>query len=136
CFGAAFEGAYMPYASLRFTNLSQANLRGAQLGRVKFQGALLEGNPLNDNETLESGSFKGAGLKAIDVSAVPQMNAFLEDIFGDATVILPSGARPGDDGWPDHWADTELDLGEFKKQWRDWQATLEPGWDADTSSTK
>ncbi|MEO0746683.1 MAG: hypothetical protein AAFY49_15165, partial [Pseudomonadota bacterium] len=74
---------------------------------------------------LSAATLRGAALRAVDCTNVPQMQTHLDDIYGDASVELPKGVTA-----PDHWSDQTLGWNDFIQAWRKWQATLPPGWDA------
>ncbi|MEL6887392.1 MAG: pentapeptide repeat-containing protein [Pseudomonadota bacterium] len=117
---ADMHGAYMVNAQLQQTGLTDTRVRGADLRGIQV-----------DNATRLSGAdATGSALQAVDLSGTPVPDTFLNAVFGDASVRLPNGARPGDPGWPPHWSTQTLDFDAFEAAWREWQATLPSGWDA------
>ncbi|MEO1364640.1 MAG: hypothetical protein AAFU86_12800, partial [Pseudomonadota bacterium] len=79
----------------------------------------------DDTTALSTATLRGAALRFVDCTNVPQMQAHFDDIYGDASVGLPEGVTA-----PDHWYDPNRDGPDFEAAWRKWQATLPPGWDA------
>ncbi|MEL6886499.1 MAG: pentapeptide repeat-containing protein [Pseudomonadota bacterium] len=131
--GARLQGANLGGARLQGAYLVAAQLQGADLGAAQLQGANLFRARFDDATDLSAATLRGAALRSVDFTDVSQITDHLDDMFGDASVTLPSGARPGDARWPKEWATTELGYGEFLTAWRAWQATLPPGWDADNT---
>ena len=129
--GAKLQGAVLNLAKLQGAVLNLAKLQGADLTEAKLQGADLRGAKFDASTAFTVATLRGATVKAVDFIGVSQIEPHLDDIFGDASVTLPNGARPGDPGWPVHWSqsDEPLDYHEFDKAWRAWQATLPEGWD-------
>ncbi|WP_119840610.1 pentapeptide repeat-containing protein [Pseudooceanicola algae] len=133
--GARMQGAHLVDATLLGAKLGGAQLQGADLGGAQLQGANLEdaklqaadlwGAQLDIKTSLARADFRGAAVKNVDLSNVPQITGHLTSLFGDASVSLPSGARPGQEGWPEKWPTFELDPGEFRNEWQKWQADPE-----------
>ncbi|MEL7091860.1 MAG: pentapeptide repeat-containing protein, partial [Pseudomonadota bacterium] len=119
--GAQLQGAYLDDAQLQGADLVSAKLQGADLWKAQFDAAT----------SLTNASNRAASVREVDFTYVPQIAEHLAHIFGDASVTLPNGARPGDDGWPAHWATETLNWEDFETAWRTWQATLPEGWDKD-----
>ncbi|MEM8693671.1 MAG: pentapeptide repeat-containing protein, partial [Pseudomonadota bacterium] len=116
-------------AQLQGANLAGAQLQGANLAGAQLQGADLAGAQFDSATNLSAATLRGAALRLVDFRDVPQIEAHIEDVFGDASVKLPNGVQPSDPEWPAHWSKEELDWQQFDKAWRTWQATLPPGWD-------
>ena len=126
---AQLQGADLSEAQLQGANLQTAELQGADFFRAELQGADLSGALFDDATDLAAATLRGAAVSSVDFTSVPQIELFLDEIYGDASVKLPSGARPRDEGWPTHWEKTDLGWAEHEEAWRAWQATLPPGWD-------
>ena len=122
--GAQLQGANLWHAQLQRANLGGAQLQGADLGDAQLQGADLWDARFDAETFLTAATLRGAAVRNVDFTTVPQIAQHLEDIFGDASVTLPEGVEA-----PGHWPQSQLGFPEFDTQWRAWQATLPPGWD-------
>jgi hypothetical protein len=69
--------------------LGQAELQGAFLGGAKLQGAYLGGAEFDADTSLVAANFRGAALRAVDFTNIPEITPHIEFVFGDDTVILP-----------------------------------------------
>lgn len=120
-------GAYLGGVQLQHADLTAARMQIADLGRSNLQGAFLENTQFFDYLRLDQGALKGAGVRYMDFSNLPEISDHLGDVFGDASVHLPGNVTTGHQNWPKHWAKTTLEHAEFINQWLAWQATLTPG---------
>ncbi|MEO1606289.1 MAG: pentapeptide repeat-containing protein [Pseudomonadota bacterium] len=130
--GAQLQGAFLNGARLQGAFLNGAQLQGAGLGRAQLQGANLVGAEFDEATSLKDATLRGASLREVDCTSLPEFTRHLDDIFADASVTPPGGARPGDDGWPKHWA-TEVLGADFYSAWRAWQRSI--GFDPDDPAT-
>ena len=122
---ARLQGADLGGARLQGATLGGARLQGADLGGARLQGADLDGARFDELTALTAATFRGAAVKAVDFTTIPQITEFLEEIFGDGSTTPPEGAAR-----PRHWPEEELDWDEFREKWRGWQASLGPDPDA------
>jgi uncharacterized protein YjbI with pentapeptide repeats len=86
---AKLQGAYLEGAELQGAYLGQAELQGAFLGGAKLQGAYLGGAEFDADTSLVAANFRGAALRAVDFTNIPEITPHIEFVFGDDTVILP-----------------------------------------------
>lgn len=106
-------------ADLRRANLTGAQLQGANLFRAQLQGTNLDEAKFDPDTVLTAATFRGAAVRLVDFTSVPQIADHLQDLFGDASVILPPGVTAPDrfkikyDGWDD-----------FEKAWRAFQRSI------------
>ena len=121
---AEMQGADLSGAEMQGAVLSGAEMQGAVLRWAEMQGAVLRWAEFDSDTNLTAATLRGAAVRLVDFTDIAQINTYVPDIFGDATVTLPGGFGPKDKGWPDHWSRKELNVHEFDKQWRDWQAGL------------
>ncbi|WP_306152330.1 pentapeptide repeat-containing protein [Roseovarius sp. MMSF_3281] len=124
---ANLEFAKLQDANLRQANLQEADLSGAELQRTDLVAANLRGanltHPELDNLTrLKWADLRGAALRYFDCTEIEQLLNHVQDMFGDASVTLPSGQGPNDESWPAHWPKSILDDDQFQTEWRKWQA--------------
>ena len=110
--GAQLQGAYLEGARLQGANLRSAQLQGADFIGAQLQGTVLRRAELDDATSLTRANLRGAAVREVDFTHVPQIADHLDDLFGDATVILPDGvARPelfnieyeNEDAYSDAW---------------------------------
>ncbi|MEO0658135.1 MAG: pentapeptide repeat-containing protein [Pseudomonadota bacterium] len=130
--GAQLQGAILIEARLQEADLNGARLQEADLNGARLQGAFLSGAEFDEATSLKDATLRGASLWEVDCTRLPQFTDRLDDIFADASVTPPGGARPGDDGWPKHWA-TEVLGADFYSAWRAWQRSI--GFDPDDPAT-
>ncbi|MEP4249204.1 pentapeptide repeat-containing protein [Tateyamaria sp.] len=121
---ARMQGAHLICAQLQRAHILDADLRGANLIAAKLQGASFESTLFDAKIYLFDATLRGAAVKEVDFTNIPQITEHLNDLFGDASVALPDGVPA-----PDHWSDKTLAYDDFHNQWRAWQATLPEGWD-------
>ncbi len=115
------QGRRLPKADLRGAELQGAHLRGG----AQLQGANVGGAQFDGDTSLTQATLRGALVRDVDFTNLPQINDHLADVFGDASVTLPGGHGPDHPDWPGHWPKEALDYEEFEKAWRDWQKTLD-----------
>lgn len=109
---AELQGADLRHADLRGADLSFANLEGARLDRARF-----------DHETdFNQAKLRGATLRSANYSGLLQLTDHLQNMFGDASVILPGEFGPRHENWPQHWPKFKLNDSQFEVEWRAWQA--------------
>lgn len=118
---ANFDKAYITVANFDGANLSNAQLSNADISYCSFRGADFSDAYFDEATDLTNSDFKGAALRETDLSTLTISVQQLEQMFGDATVILPHGKGPKDPEWPSHWSKEELDFNDFPKQWRAFQ---------------
>ncbi|SMY09083.1 pentapeptide repeat-containing protein [Flavimaricola marinus] len=126
---AHLEGADLRRAHLEGADLWGAHLEGAVLGGAHLEGADLREAQFSDRTLLTAATLRGAAVRSVDFTNIPQIADHVADVFGDASVTLPGGHGATSDDWPDHWPKTELDYDEFETAWHSWQATLPPATD-------
>ncbi|MFB9150267.1 pentapeptide repeat-containing protein [Roseovarius ramblicola] len=118
--GARLQGANLGEARLQGARLVGARLQGANLGEARLQGARLVGARFDPDTALTAATLRGAAVRAVDFTSIPQITGHLEGIFGDGSVTLPEGCD-----WPAHWPRHELEFRKFIEEWRKWQADRE-----------
>ncbi|MFM2356124.1 MAG: secreted effector protein PipB2, partial [Pseudomonadota bacterium] len=123
--GARLEGADLWQARLEGAVLAGARLEGAVLSWARLEGADLSGARLDDRTLLTDATLRGASVRSVDWQNVSLSPDQILSMFGDGSVILPGGVKPGEQGWPEHWPERELGWGEFEEEWRKWQADPE-----------
>ncbi|MGC1428610.1 MAG: hypothetical protein WA822_08465, partial [Albidovulum sp.] len=74
--------------------------------------------------SLLAATLLGAAVRRVDLTNVPISPDQIQSLFGDASVTLPGGKGPDDEGWPEHWPKEELDDEEFHERWQVWQENL------------
>jgi hypothetical protein len=137
--GAQLQGAYLLGAQLQGAKLSSAQLQeayllGAQLQGAKLIGAQLQGADLlgaqlqgtnlsraqfDPNTNLSAATFRGAALRSVDFTTLPQIADHLEHLFGDDTVKLPRGVTA-----PAHFSQSYEDYEAFITAWRAFQRSI------------
>ncbi len=135
CFRTGFDGTNLSGALFQHSSLQGASFHGAIVKETWFQGAKMDSIKLYDmflrhpSQVFDrSNQISGAALRNIDMTKQQISELPTDLVFGDASVVLPSGVCPGDDGWPPHWPDQKLKGDAFERQWRAWQETLPVGW--------
>jgi uncharacterized protein YjbI with pentapeptide repeats len=124
-FGAQMQGADLQQAELQGANLLDAEMQGADLRRAQMQGTTLFSLKFDAKTTIKDASLTGGAISDTDLSPLRISPEQLNTAFGDGSVTLPNHIN-----WPAHWPRERLDDDEFKNQWRAFQASLPPGWDA------
>ena len=125
--GARLQGALLGAARLQGAILRGARLQGALLRGARLQGALLGAARFNEQTDLTAATLRGAAVRSVDCTDVPQIVEHLEEMFGDGSVTVPEGVA-----WPKHWPKHLLDglvetedgklADRFDYEWRKWQA--------------
>ena len=126
--GARLEGAGLDGTRLEGANLVLAGLEGANLWEARLAGADLSWVRLSASTVFRPATLRGAGLKAVDLSILtdlpPDFTARLGEAYGDGSVTLPSGLRPGE-GPLAHWTPENLDyFDQFIPEWRAFQRKI------------
>ena len=116
---AKLQGANLSWAQLQGADLSVAKLQGATLWEAQLQGADLRWARFDTGTSLTNATLRGAGVREVDFTDVPQIAAHLEGMFGDASVTLPEGVTA-----PGHWAPEKLDWEAFETEWRAFQHSI------------
>jgi len=127
--GARLYRAQLQGADLRRTKLMGAQLAGAALHGADFRNSQLQGADLalakfDDLTHLGDAIFRGAALKDVNFTDSNISPEQLVDMFADATITLPGGHGPDHQSWPKHWNKSKLSMGEFRDQWRAFQASI------------
>ena len=136
---AQMQGAVLWGAQLQEADLEEAQMQGAGLWLARLHGAVLAGARFNEQTDFTAATLRGAAVRSVDCSDVPQIAEHLQDMFGDASVTLPEGVA-----WPGHWPEYVLDgvvetedgklADRFDYEWHKWRAdpdAYEPPEDAD-----
>jgi uncharacterized protein YjbI with pentapeptide repeats len=126
--GANLQGFYLNDLDFGTAGMAGTQLQGALLIRAQLQGADLRKAQMDHATFFSATTLRGACVWSLDCTKVPYILDHLEDIFGDASVILPDGVTR-----PAHWLDYEAELGDFEIPWRAWQAEI--GFDPDNPDT-
>ncbi len=117
--GAQLQGANLFGAQLQGANLSGAQLLGANLFGAQLQGANLFGAQFDADTDLRAATLRGAALRSVDLTNVPQIAEHLEGLFGDSTVTFPEGMKR-----PERF-DIEYEDGfDFETAWRAFQRSI------------
>lgn len=101
------------------TQLQAANLVSAQLN-----GVYLISTEFDKSTSFSFANVQGAALHSVDFTTATIRQDQLEQMFGDATVILPGGHGPDHENWPDQWKKEKLDWDNFHSQWRAFQLSI------------
>ena len=123
--GANLQEANFRQANLKGASLVGADLRRAVLWRAGMQNTDLGGAKFDGSTDLNSVLLKGAAVRSVDFSNIWQITGHLEGMFGDGTVVLPSGKGTDDRDWPSHWPRYRLEYEEYYEQWCKWLADPE-----------
>ncbi|WP_238364576.1 pentapeptide repeat-containing protein [Mesobacterium pallidum] len=130
------QGAYLGGAEMQGADLGRAEMQGAVLRVAEMQGADLGRAEIDSATDLSAATLRGAALRSVDCTSVPQISAHVPDMFGDASVTLPDDGGPDSTDWPPHWPKIDLDgwveidgerVFRFTHEWRKWQRSLETG---------
>lgn len=116
---AKLLGSDLSWAELQRAHLSGAQLQGADLTRAQLQGADLRWAQFDADTNLSDASLRGAALRHVDFTNVPQIADHLDEVFGDSTVTLPDGMeRPArfDVKYDNH--------SDFRTAWRAFQRSI------------
>lgn len=117
--GASFFRARMEGVDLSQAQLKGTNLAGAQMQGANLFGAILTGESdqttLLEYTNLRAATNKGGALRYVDFRKASFSPSFLQNSFGDATVILPK-----DMDRPCQWSSEHLSDVDFFGQWRGW----------------
>jgi Pentapeptide repeats (8 copies) len=116
---AQLQGSDLYFAELQGATLSGTRLQGADLTRAEMQGAELAWTEFDRRTDFSDINLSGAALREIDFSDAPQIEPFLQEAFGDASVTLPPNVSR-----PAHWSNEELNYQDFETQWRDFQHSI------------
>ncbi|SHK75200.1 Pentapeptide repeat-containing protein [Roseovarius marisflavi] len=112
---AQLQGANLGGAQLQGANLGGAQLQGAKLWHAELQGAHLWDAQFDENTNLSVATLRGATLRFMNCTNIPQLTEHLEGMFGDASVTLPGGHGPEHASWPRHWPRFELGFRQFEE---------------------
>ncbi|MEC3861130.1 pentapeptide repeat-containing protein [Mesobacterium sp. TK19101] len=121
---ANLQGFDLQHLNFEKARFEKAELQGANLGGAELQGADLGGAEFDPATNLRAALLRGAALRFVDFTAIPQIEAHVPDLFGDASVTLPGRATPDHPDWPAHWPRKELGWKDFDPQWRAWQRSI------------
>jgi uncharacterized protein YjbI with pentapeptide repeats len=124
---SVLQGANLNLARLERTDLVGANLQGASLNLAMLNGANLSLTRLersrftrvflDEETTLTNANFEGAVVLGTDFTASVLEQTQLDQMFGDESVILPSGVQR-----PNDWPGRNLDWAEISVEWEKWLA--------------
>lgn len=129
---AGLQGADLEFAELQGADLSNAKLQGVYLRGAKLHGAYLEDAEFDATTDLSKAYLRGALLRSVDFTDLPQITPHLKEAFFDGSVTLPGGITSDMDGWPadrpresldDDYGDESSPLYEA---WRAWQREHHP----------
>ena len=118
-------GASVPIASMHNAALADAGLQGVDLQNAILVQAIFFRTEFDAETNLKDSNLTGAMFRHVDLSLLNISAEQLNTAFGDGSVTLPDHID-----WPTHWPRKRLDDDEFVNQWRAFQASLPPGWDA------
>ena len=122
---AQLTGASLPIASMHNAALADAGLQGVDLQNAILVQAIFFRTEFDAETNLKDADLTGAMFRRVDLSPLNISAEQLNTAFGDGSVTLPDHID-----WPAHWPRESVDYDEFEKQWRAFQASLPPGWDA------
>ena len=117
--GAQMEGANLSWARMEGADLSGARMEGANLSGARMEGANLFGAQFDAKTDFTPATLRGAGVKSVDFTNLPQIADYIDQIYGDASVTRPKGIDH-----PTHWHEDDLDYLDFLGNWRAWQETI------------
>ncbi|KUF11487.1 pentapeptide repeat-containing protein [Pseudoponticoccus marisrubri] len=113
---AQLQGAVLVEAQLQGAVLVGAQLQGADLRGAQLQGASLFGAQFDVSTDLTRATLRGARVRSVDFTSLPDFEGHVPEMFGDGTVTLPANCTR-----PSHWTEEVLDPAEFYTRWRAWQ---------------
>jgi hypothetical protein len=116
---AQLQEAYLLGAQLQGAKLIGAQLQGADLLGAQLQGTNLSRAQFDPNTNLSAATFRGAALRSVDFTTLPQIADHLEHLFGDDTVKLPRGVTA-----PAHFSQSYEDYEAFITAWRAFQRSI------------
>ncbi len=125
---AEMQGADLIRAQMQGADLYRAEMQGAVLIGAQMQGATLTGAEFDESTDLRPATLRGAAMRSVDFTTLPQITAHLQDVFGDRSVTLPEGTSD----YPTHWNQDDpppkiVFYGEndkFTQDWRAWQRSI------------
>ncbi|MGI3166388.1 pentapeptide repeat-containing protein [Pseudooceanicola sp. 200-1SW] len=125
---AELQGANLGAAKLQGADLGGAKLQGANLGDAKLQGANLMGAEFDAATKLSSATLRGALLRFVDFTNVPQIDAHLDpdQVFFDGSITLPGVITSDMPKWPYEDRRDVLEFGDLNRAWRAWQRAHHP----------
>jgi uncharacterized protein YjbI with pentapeptide repeats len=121
---ADMSATFLANTDLRRCTFIGTQLEGSHLRNANCQGSQFIISQFGITTSLEGTNFRGAAMRSVDLTNVSIGAKQLNDLFGDASVILPGGHGPGHADWPEHWPEEKLDWGEFEDRWRAFQASI------------
>ncbi|MCA1334833.1 pentapeptide repeat-containing protein [Pseudooceanicola marinus] len=126
--GAKLQGAHLGAAKLQGADLGGAKLQGANLWDAELQGANLMGAEFDAATDLSSATLRGALLRFVDFTNVPQIDAHLDpdQVFFDGSITLPGVITSDMPKWPYEDRRDVLEFGDLNRAWRAWQREHHP----------
>ncbi|MEP5732382.1 MAG: pentapeptide repeat-containing protein [Sulfitobacter sp.] len=116
---AKLQGANLSWADLQGAILLRARLQGANLLRAQLQGADLLRAQFDADTSFTAATLRGAAVKEVDFTNVPQIGPHLDTLFGDSTTQLPKGIDR-----PDHFNVENKNWNDFETAWRKFQRAI------------
>ena len=82
---------------------------------AQMQGADLRNVQMDEATRLANGALKGASVRGVDLTNVPQITPYIAVIFGDMATSPPAGVER-----PEHWTGVpeDSDWGGDDTEWR------------------
>ena len=126
------QGALLRAVNMKGALLIGTHLEGARIAGARMEGVFLDAAHMAGVIQLDATGLRGAAVKDMDFTYTPDIWVHVPLIFGDGSVTLPGGIRPGNIDWPKHWGNKRLGREEhdgytvelFDKTWHTWLATL------------
>ncbi len=122
------QGANLTGAGMQNTDLREAQLQGANLSETQLSGADLSGAQFNKSSSFKAANLRGASLRDVDFTMIPDFTVDLSEVFGDSTVKFPEGVEV-----PEHFNRSYKTKKKFYDAWRAFQKEI--GFDPDDPST-
>ncbi|MBL3705055.1 hypothetical protein GI582_20355 [Sulfitobacter sp. BDSS02] len=141
--GADLQSAHLQNARLEETQLQRANLTGAEMQNTNLRKSLLQGAILDKTQlqgadlseaqfdassSFNAANLRGAALRKVDFTMIPDFPVDLGEVFGDSTVKFPESVDV-----PERFNRSYASDDEFIAAWRAFQKEI--GFDPDDPST-
>ncbi len=117
--GARLQGAILVEARLQGAILFGARLQGAYLHEARLQGAILVEAQFDGETNLTAATLRGAAVRSVDFTKIPEIADHIDPLFGDATVTFPDGVSP-----PDRFNIEYETWDDFETAWRGFQRSI------------
>jgi len=118
------QAAFLVKCDLRGCSFIGTELEGTSLNYANCKGTSFSHSYFGPTTELKGTDFLGASMRSVDLTHVMIGPDQLDEMFGDASVILPGGHGPEHESWPTNWSTEKLGRDDFYTQWRAFQASI------------